>query len=98
MKNKTVSPIYDLATYPPYQRLVKARVSFPLYRIVINFMIEQQPMGLRHGDLLEAEELSANSANPYDTGFESGRFQLTEPSTKLTMKEAIEARKRKGTS
>ena len=94
MKEKTVSPIYDLAVYPPYQRLVKARVSFPLYRIVINFMIEQQPMGLYRGDMREAEEMRAVIDNPYDTGFESGRFQLTEPSTKLTMKEAIDARKK----
>lgn len=74
---------------------MKAQIPFPLYRIVIRFMLEQNPYGLDAGDVNEAEDMQERDFNPFDSGFESGRSQLTEASTLLTMQEAINAKKPK---
>lgn len=93
-----LSHIHCLASYEPFQRLVKARISFPMYRIATRFLLEQDMHALDYGELHEPEGMQQKEFNPFDSGFESGRAQLGEASTLQTMEEAIRAKRAKKTA
>jgi len=70
--DKSLSPMHDMRTFEPYQSLVRARVTCPMYQLVMTWMMkEAEERGVAPED--EPEAQPARAYNPYDSGFESGR-------------------------
>merc|ERR1719224_341749 len=81
--DRTLSPIHELASYAPYQQLVRAtgaeRVFCPMYHLVLEFLEAQQraaddSKSVAEAQMAEVEETPQRKYDPYDSGYESGRI------------------------
>eukprot|EP00941_MAST-03F_sp_MAST-3F-sp1_P000284 g284.t1 len=86
--DKTLSPIYELNSYAPYQELIARtganRVYCPMYHLVLNFLEAEQyaksggVCSVSTAQMMETEETPKRDFDIYDSGYENGRLASRE--------------------